>query len=60
MRPMALMWLRMGIVLLALAVLVRPLPMPSEADVLVDDMAIAASLVLVGVTAAYLRLSRSS
>lgn len=60
MRPMALMWLRLGIVLLVLAVLVRPLPMPDGADVLVDDMAIVMSLVLIAVTAAYLRLSRSS
>jgi hypothetical protein len=60
MRPMALMMLRLGLVLFALAVLVRPLPMPNQADVLVDDMAIAASLALVLATGAYLRLSRLS
>ena len=51
---------RMGLVLLVLAVGVRLLPMPDRADVLADDFAIAVSLVLVLAAAIYLRLTRDA
>ena len=51
---------RMGLVLLVMAVLVRLLPMPSRADAVVDDFAIAVSLVVVVGPAIYLRLTRNA
>lgn len=51
---------RMGLVLLVLAVMVRLLPMPDRADVVADDFAIAVSLVLVLTAAIYLRLTRAT
>jgi hypothetical protein len=49
---------RMGLVLLIMAVLVRLLPMPNRADVMADDFAIAIFLVLVLTASIYLRLTR--
>lgn len=54
------MLVRMGFVLLALAVIVRLLPMPDRADVVADDFAIAVSLVLVLAASIYLRLTRDA
>ena len=54
------MLVRMGFVLLALAVIVRLLPMPDRADVVADDFAIAVSLVLVLAASIYLRLTRDT
>ena len=54
------MLVRMGFVLLSLAVIVRLLPMPDRADVVADDFAIAVSLVLVLAAALYLRLTRAA
>jgi hypothetical protein len=51
---------RMGLVLLILAALVRLLPMPDRADVVADDFAIAVSLVLVLAASIYLRLTRDA
>ena len=51
---------RMGLVLLVMAVLIRLVPMPDRADVLADDFAIAVSLVLVLGPAIYLRLTRGA
>lgn len=51
---------RMGLVLLVLAVLVRIVPMPTRADVVADDFAIAVSLVLVLGASIYLRLTRAA
>ncbi|HEU5418967.1 MAG TPA: hypothetical protein VFV41_14850 [Streptosporangiaceae bacterium] len=51
---------RMGLVLLVMAVLVRLLPMPSRADAVADDFAIAVSLVVVLGPAIYLRLTRNT
>lgn len=56
-RLTAALLVRMGLVLLVLAALARVLPMPDRADVVVDDLAIAVSLVLVLAAAAYLRLT---
>lgn len=51
---------RIGLVLLIMAVLVRLLPMPNRADVMADDFAIAVNLVLVLGSAIYLRLTRDA
>jgi hypothetical protein len=51
---------RMGLVLLVLAVLVRLLPMPNRADVMADDFAIAIFLVLVLAASIHLRLTRDA
>lgn len=58
MRLTAALLVRIGLVLLALAVLGRLLPMPDRADVMADEFAIVVSLVLVLAAAAYLRLTR--
>ena len=57
-RLTAALLVRMGLVLLILAVLVRLLPMPSRADVMADNFAIAVSLLLVLVPSIYLRVTR--
>jgi len=57
-RLTAALMVRIGLVLLVLAVLVRLLPMPSRADVLADDFAIAVSGVLVLAASIHLRLTR--
>jgi hypothetical protein len=51
---------RTGLVLLVMAVLVRLLPMPTRADVMADDFAIAVSLLVVLGPAIYLRLTRGA
>jgi hypothetical protein len=51
---------RIGLVLLVMAVLVRLMPMPDRADVMADDFAIAVSLTLVLGPAIYLRLTRDA
>jgi hypothetical protein len=51
---------RTGLVLLVMAVLVRLLPMPTRADVMADDFAIAVSLLVVLGPAIYLRLTRDA
>ena len=58
MRPMAVVLLQLGLVLLALAVLARLLPIPNQADVIADDLAIIASGVLVAMALVYLRLTK--
>lgn len=58
MRPVAVLFLQLGVVLLLLALLVRLLPMPNQADVVGDDLAIFASAALVVVTFVYLRLKK--
>lgn len=58
MRPAALMFLQLGMVMLLLALLARLLPMPNEADVVGDDLAIFASGLLVAVAFVYLRLTK--
>ena len=58
MRPAALVLLQLGMVLLLLALLGRLLPIPNEADVVADDLAIFASGALVLLAFAYLRLTR--
>ncbi len=60
MRLAAALLVRIGLVLLILAVLVRLLPMPSQADVVADDFAIAVSAVLVLVGVLYLLLTRDT
>ena len=57
-RLTAALLVRMGLVLLVMAVLVRLLPMPDQADVMADDFAIVVSLALVLGPAIYLRLTR--
>lgn len=59
-RLAAALLVRMGLVLLVLAVLVRLLPMPNRADVMADDFAIAVSLVLVLAASIHLRLTRDA
>ena len=51
---------RIGLVLLVMAILIRLVPMPDRADVVTDDFAIAVSLVLVLGPAIYLRLTRKA
>jgi hypothetical protein len=57
-RLTAALLVRMGLVLLILAVMVRLLPMPDRADVMADNFAIAVSLLLVLAPAVYLRVTR--
>lgn len=57
-RLAAVLLVRLGLVMLVLAVLVRLLPMPDRADVVADDFAITVSLVLVLAPSVYLRLTR--
>jgi hypothetical protein len=57
-RLTAALLVRMGLVLLVLAILGRLLPIPNRADVVADDLAIAVSLVLVLAASIYLRLTR--
>lgn len=59
-RLAAALLVRIGLVLLVLAVLVRLLPMPNRADVLADDFAIAVSLLLVLAASIHLRLTRDA
>jgi hypothetical protein len=56
----AALLVRIGLVLLVLAVLARFLPMPDRADAVADEFAIAVSLMLVVVASAYLRLTRQA
>jgi hypothetical protein len=58
MRPVAVVFLQLGMVLLLLALLARLLPMPNQADVVADDLAILASGALVVAAFAYLRLTK--
>ncbi len=58
MRPVAIVFLQIGLVMMLLAVLARLLPMPNQADVVADDLAILASGTLVAVAFAYLRLTK--
>ena len=51
---------RMGLTLLVMAVLIRLVPMPTQADVMADDFAIALCLLLVLGPACYLRLTRDT
>jgi hypothetical protein len=60
MRLAAALLVRIGLVLLVLAVMVRLLPMPSQADVMADDFAIAVSSVLVLAGVLHLRLTRDT
>lgn len=57
-RLAAAMLVRIGLVMLVLAVMVRLMPMPTRADVVADEFAIAVSLVLVLAAAIHLRLTR--
>ncbi len=57
-RLAAALLVRIGLVLLVLAVLIRLLPMPARADVVADDFAIAVSGALVLVASLHLRLTR--
>jgi hypothetical protein len=59
-RLTAALLVRIGLVLLVMAVLVRLLPMPDRADVVADEFAIAVSLVLTLGPAIYLRLTRDT
>jgi hypothetical protein len=59
-RLAAALLVRLGLVMLVLAALVRLVPMPDQADVMADDFAIALSLVLVLAPAFYLRLTRDA
>ena len=59
-RLMAAMLVRIGLVMLVLAVLVLLLPMPTRADVVADEFAIAVSLALVLAASIHLRLTRES
>jgi hypothetical protein len=58
MRLFAIMFLQLGVVMLFLALLARVVPMPNQADVVGDDLAIIASSGLVVLTYAYLRVRR--
>jgi hypothetical protein len=59
-RLTAALLVRVGLVLLVMAVLVRLLPMPNRADVVADEFAIAVSLTLTLAPAIYLRLTRDT
>lgn len=59
-RLAAALLVRIGLVLLVLAVLARLLPMPNRADVVADDFAIAVCLVLVLAASIHLRLTRDA
>jgi hypothetical protein len=56
-RLAAALLVRVGLVLLVLAVMVRLMPMPNQADVVADDFAIAVSLALVLAASVHLRLT---
>ncbi len=58
MRPVAVVFLQIGLVMMLLAGLARLLPMPNQADVVADDLAILASGALMAVAFAYLRLTK--
>jgi hypothetical protein len=58
MRPAVVVLLQLGMVLLLLAVFARVLPMPNQADVVADDLALLASGSLVVIAFAYLRLTK--
>jgi hypothetical protein len=58
MRPAVVVLLQLGMVLLLLAVFARVLPMPNQADVVADDLALLASGTLVAIAFAYLRLTK--
>jgi hypothetical protein len=58
MRPLAVLFLQLGVIMLFLALFTRLLPMPNQADLVADDLAILASGALVAATSAYLRLTR--
>ena len=58
MRPVAVVFLQIGLVMMLLAVLALVVPMPNQADVVADDLAILASGALVAVAFAYLRLTK--
>ena len=58
MRPAAVVLLQLGLVLLLLAVLVRLLPLPNQADAVADDLAILASGAVVALALVYLRLTK--
>jgi succinate dehydrogenase hydrophobic anchor subunit len=57
-RLAAALLVRLGLVMLILAIGVRLVPMPDRADVMADDFAIAISLVLVLTASIHLRLTR--
>ena len=57
-RQAASMLLRLGTVLLVIALLSRMLPMPNKADLVGDDLAIIASGALVVMMLSYLRLTK--
>jgi hypothetical protein len=59
-RLTAALLVRVGLVLLVMAVLVRLMPMPSRADVIADEFAIAVSLALTLGPAIYLRVTRDA
>ncbi|MGH3394998.1 MAG: hypothetical protein ACRDPO_09930 [Streptosporangiaceae bacterium] len=59
-RLTAALLVRVGLVMLVMAVLVRLLPMPDRADVVADEFAIAVSLALTLAPAIYLRLTRDT
>jgi hypothetical protein len=59
-RLTAALLVRVGLVLLVMAVLVRLMPMPSRADVVADEFAIAVSLALTLGPAIYLRVTRDA
>jgi formate hydrogenlyase subunit 3/multisubunit Na+/H+ antiporter MnhD subunit len=58
MRLMSAMFVRVGLAMLVLGLLVRLMPIPNRADVVADDLAIAVSVLLILVASVYLRLSR--
>jgi formate hydrogenlyase subunit 3/multisubunit Na+/H+ antiporter MnhD subunit len=58
MRLMSAMFVRVGLAMLVLGLLVRLMPIPNRADVVADDLAIAVSLLLILVASVYLRLTR--
>ncbi len=57
-RLTAALLVRVGLVLLVMAVLVRLMPMPNRGDVVADEFAIAVSLALTLGPAIYLRVTR--
>ena len=59
-RLTAALLVRVGLVMLVMAVLVRLMPMPSRADVVADEFAIAVSLALTLAPAIYLRVTRDA
>lgn len=58
MRPLAVLFLQAGMVILLVALLARLVPIPNQADAVGDDLAIFASTTLVVLTFGYLRLRR--